>query len=147
MLKTLDLFNRVLSFMGSCIQKQPVIDVLKSHSSVKHLLWYITFWNLSLNFLISLKIIYFRSSFMPPFLPSFMKISSFSLFNEFMSRINKRSNLKRMLYYETSLLKAICFRQQRCSIKRLFLKSSQYSQENSCFPVNFAKFLRTPILK
>ena len=53
---------------------------------------------------------------------------------------------------------------QRCSIKKSFLKISQYSQENNCvgvffnkvaslrlqhrcFPVNIAKFLRTTILK
>ena len=56
---------------------------------------------------------------------------------------------------------------RRCSVKKVFLKISQYSQENTCarvslliklqadaklkkriqyrcFPVNFAKFLRTP---
>ena len=61
---------------------------------------------------------------------------------------------------------------RRCSIKKLFLKISQYSQENTCvgiffliklqpyrpatllketptqvFPVNISKFLRIPILK
>ena len=55
---------------------------------------------------------------------------------------------------------------RRCSVKNLFFKISQYSQENACvglssliksfmkkrlqhrcFPVNIAKFLRTPILK
>ena len=50
--------------------------------------------------------------------------------------------------------------QRRCSIKKLFFKISQYSQENTvldsllikkrlqhwCFPVNISKFLRTPIL-
>ena len=58
---------------------------------------------------------------------------------------------------------------QRCSVKKLFLKISQNSQENTCarvssliklqpyvikketlarcFPVNFAKFLRTPFLQ
>ena len=40
---------------------------------------------------------------------------------------------------------------QRCSVKKVFLKISQNSQENTCarvslFPVNFAKFLRTPFL-
>ena len=39
---------------------------------------------------------------------------------------------------------------QRCSIKRVFLKISQNSQENNCarvsFPVNFVKFLRTLFL-
>ena len=38
---------------------------------------------------------------------------------------------------------------QRCSVKKVFLEISQNSQENKsfwhrCFPVNFAKFLRTP---
>ena len=51
---------------------------------------------------------------------------------------------------------------RRCFIKKVFLKISQYSQENTClkacnfikkrlqhrhFSVNIAKFLRTPILK
>ena len=43
---------------------------------------------------------------------------------------------------------------QRCSVKKLFLEISQNSQENSCardwhmcFPVNFAKFLRTPFYR
>ena len=36
---------------------------------------------------------------------------------------------------------------QRCSIKKVFLKISQNSQENRCFPVNFAKFLRTSFLQ
>ena len=58
---------------------------------------------------------------------------------------------------------------QRCSVKKVFLEISQNSQENTCasvsfliklpgtllkkrpwyrcFPVNFAKFLRTPFLK
>ena len=32
----------------------------------------------------------------------------------------------------------------RCSVKKMFLKISQHSQESSrCFPVNFVKFLRT----
>ena len=51
---------------------------------------------------------------------------------------------------------------QRCSVKKVFLEISQNSQENTCgpkpatllkkklwhrcFPVNFAKFLRTPFL-
>ena len=57
----------------------------------------------------------------------------------------------------------------RCSIKKLFLKILQYSQENTCvgvsflvkirafspvkktstqtFPMNIVKFLRTPVLK
>ena len=54
---------------------------------------------------------------------------------------------------------------QRCSVKKVFLEISQNSQENTCarvsflitllkkrlwhrcFPVNFAKFLRTPFLQ
>ena len=36
---------------------------------------------------------------------------------------------------------------RRCSVKKLFLKISQNSQENGCFPVNFAKFLRTPVFQ
>ena len=50
---------------------------------------------------------------------------------------------------------------RRCSVKKTFLKISQYSQENICvgckfiekrlqhrrFPVNIVKFLRTPILE
>ena len=54
---------------------------------------------------------------------------------------------------------------QKCSVKKVFLKMSQNSQENirvrvlrpptllkkrfwhRCFPVNFAKFLRTPFLQ
>ena len=47
---------------------------------------------------------------------------------------------------------------QTCSVKKVFLEISQNSQENTsarvsilikwhrCFPVNFAKFLRTPFL-
>ena len=45
----------------------------------------------------------------------------------------------------------------RCSVKKVFLKNSQNSQENTCarvfqlwrrcFPVNFEKFLRTPFLQ
>ena len=48
---------------------------------------------------------------------------------------------------------------QRCSVKKVFLEISQNSQENTCactllkkrlwhrcFPVNFAKFLRTPFI-
>ena len=48
---------------------------------------------------------------------------------------------------------------QRCSVKKVFLEISQNSQENACaatllkkrlwhryFPVNFAKFLKTPFL-
>ena len=50
---------------------------------------------------------------------------------------------------------------QRCSVKKVFLEISQNSEENTCarvsflikkrlwhryFPVNFAKFLRTPFL-
>ena len=38
----------------------------------------------------------------------------------------------------------------RCSVKKGFLEISQNSQERlcqRCFPVNFAKFLRTPFLK
>ena len=49
---------------------------------------------------------------------------------------------------------------RRCSVKKVFLKISQNSQENTCarvffekkrlwhwcFPVNFVKFLRTPFL-
>ena len=40
---------------------------------------------------------------------------------------------------------------QRCSVKKIFLKISRNSQENTCarvswcFPMNFVKFLRTPI--
>ena len=52
-------------------------------------------------------------------------------------------------------------RRRRCSVKKVFLEISQYSQENTCcqglnfikkdtrymcFPVNFAKFLRTTFL-
>ena len=42
------------------------------------------------------------------------------------------------------------FSHQICSIKKLFLKILQYLHKNicvRCFPVNTAKFLRTPILK
>ena len=46
---------------------------------------------------------------------------------------------------------------QRCSVRKVFLEIPQNSQENTCarakkrlwhrcFPVNFAKFLRTPFL-
>ena len=52
-------------------------------------------------------------------------------------------------------------RHRRCSVKRLLLEMSQNSQENTCarvciliklqassrFPVNFATFLRTPVLQ
>ena len=33
---------------------------------------------------------------------------------------------------------------QRSSVKKVFLKILQNSQENRCFAVNFMKFLRTP---
>ena len=46
---------------------------------------------------------------------------------------------------------------QRCSVKKIILQISQNSQENTClalgrlwhrcFPVNFAKFLRTPFYR
>ena len=40
---------------------------------------------------------------------------------------------------------------QNCSVKKLFSKILQYSQEkrlqHRCFPVNNAKFLRTPVVK
>ena len=32
-----------------------------------------------------------------------------------------------------------------CSVEKMFLEISQNSQEKSCFAVNFAKFLRTPL--
>ena len=36
---------------------------------------------------------------------------------------------------------------KRYSVKNVFLEISQNSQENTCFPVNFAKFLRTAFLQ
>ena len=61
----------------------------------------------------------------------------------------------------TNLMNELCrSSHRRCSVKRMFLKILQNSQENTCarvsflikrlwyrcFPVNFAKFSRTPIL-
>ena len=84
------------------------------------------------------------------------------------SAVNTADNWKVFNYaYNVKVEKAI----RRCSVKKLFLEISQNSQENTCarvsfliklqaapatllkkrlwhrcFPVNFAKFLRTPFL-
>ena len=91
---------------------------------------------------------------------NFKSTNSHSL-STFTSCVSKRGGIKN--------LEAVV---RRCSVKKLFLEISQNSQENTCvrvsfliklqatpatllkkrlwqrcFPVNFAKFLRTPFLK
>ena len=83
--------------------------------------------------------------------------------------VNNNSKISNIYHY----IKAWKSIMNRCSIKKLFLKISQYSQESACvgvsslmkmqtfspaalfkkrlrhrcFPVNYAKFLRIPVLE
>ena len=92
-------------------------------------------------------------------LSSFVKlVSRLSSFAKLVSRLSSFVKLKLLQNWLQ-----ITFRSshQRCSVKKTLLEISQDSQENTCaivsllkkklwhrcFPVNFAKFLRTPFLQ
>ena len=93
-----------------------------------------------------------------------------SIYREILSGVKCNSKIPN-IYYDIKFRKSII---RRWSIKKLFSKISQYSQENTCvgisflikmlwdvhscsfikkrlqhlcFPVNIAKFLRAPVLK
>ena len=90
-----------------------------------------------------------------------------SILSQFVEDINR--NCQQLANVRTMVLEAVV---RRCSVKKVFLEISENSQENTCvrvsfliklqaapatllkkrlwhrcFPVNFAKFPRTPFLK
>ena len=75
-------------------------------------------------------------------------LKELKLIKEFISSLIALFTIARLrvtayYYYLTYASEAVV---RRCSVKKLFLKISQSSQENTCarcFPVNFAKFLKT----
>ena len=67
------------------------------------------------------------------------------------SRLLKRIIFKKCFVIMKSISSKSRSSHQNCSVKKLFSKILQYSQEkrlqHRCFPVNNAKFLRTPVVK
>ena len=76
------------------------------------------------------------------------ELKELKLIKEFISSLISLFTIARLrvtvyYYYLTYASEAVV---RSCSVKKLFLKISQSSHENAwhrCFPVNFAKFLRT----
>ena len=85
----------------------------------------------------------------------FNNVILFESLKDTIQKISSRRKFKRLLSEAVA---------QSCSVKKVFLEISQNSQDNACarlrpatllkktlwhrcFPVNFAKFLRTPFLK